>query len=119
MSVGEDFQCESEVEAGLDESESSSSLPLTTTPASMTATPIATSATTTAISASTSATIGVQANVNAVNTCAGGWDWQGWGMVSNLFLGAVIGGILWFLWAVLRGRMPGFFSPRTWFVSPE
>ncbi|WVQ97737.1 hypothetical protein IAU59_004851 [Kwoniella sp. CBS 9459] len=53
------------------------------------------------------------------NTCAGGWDWQGWATVASLGSGLIIGGLLWAAWLFLRSRMPGLYAPRTWFVPLE
>ena len=57
--------------------------------------------------------------LTSVNTCAGDWDWQAWGAVANLGFGLIVGFLLWATWAILRGRMPGFYSPRTWSVPQE
>jgi hypothetical protein len=55
----------------------------------------------------------------SINTCAGDWDWQAWGVVANLGFGVLVGLLLWATWAFLRGRMPAFYSPRTWAVPQE
>ena len=57
--------------------------------------------------------------LTSVNTCAGDWDWQAWGVVVNLGFGLIVGLLLWATWTILRGRMPGFYSPRTWSVPQE
>ena len=70
-------------------------------------------------SPSTASILSQITDVASINTCAGGWDWQGWGTLASLGVGAIFGGILWISWLVMRGRVPGFFSPRSWFVPPE
>ena len=57
--------------------------------------------------------------LTSVNSCAGDWDWQAWGVVANLGFGILVGFLLWATWAILRGRMPGFYSPRIWSVPQE
>lgn len=56
---------------------------------------------------------------SSTNACAGDWDFQAWGVVTNILFGLLVGALLWGTWAVLRGRIPGFFLPRTWFVPSE
>ncbi|WWC87156.1 uncharacterized protein L201_002042 [Kwoniella dendrophila CBS 6074] len=52
----------------------------------------------------------------SINTCAGGWDWQDWGVVASLGSGIIVGGILWIIWGILRRKLPGIYAPRTWAV---
>lgn len=59
------------------------------------------------------------AGVASVNACAGDMDWQAWGAIGSMAIGLVVGGLIWLLWAILRGNMPGLYSARTWFVPPE
>lgn len=55
----------------------------------------------------------------STSSCAGDWDWQAWGMVANLGFAFIVGGIIWLVWALLRGRMPGLYAGRTWFLPLE
>jgi hypothetical protein len=55
----------------------------------------------------------------SINTCAGEMDFQAWGAVAGVGFTAIIGGLLWLLWAILRGRLPALYSPRTYFVPSE
>ncbi|EIW71693.1 hypothetical protein TREMEDRAFT_60613 [Tremella mesenterica DSM 1558] len=70
-------------------------------------------------SVSTSSVARVAQAATSLNRCAGDWDWQAWGAISALIFGAVIGGLLWLLWGLLRLRLPALYSPRTWFVDPS
>ncbi|WWD08005.1 hypothetical protein V865_006115 [Kwoniella europaea PYCC6329] len=56
---------------------------------------------------------------NSINTCAGDWDWQGWGLVAGLGSGLIVGGIMWLIWLLLKRKLPGIYAPRTWAISQE
>ncbi|WWD00248.1 hypothetical protein V866_007157 [Kwoniella sp. B9012] len=56
---------------------------------------------------------------SSVNTCAGDWDWQGWGVVASLGSGLIVGWIMWLIWLTLRRKLPGIYAPRTWAISQE
>ncbi|WVW78796.1 hypothetical protein I302_100758 [Kwoniella bestiolae CBS 10118] len=56
---------------------------------------------------------------SSINTCAGDWDWQGWGVAAGLGSGLILGWILWILWLILKKRIPGLYAPRTWAISQE
>ncbi|KAK4684130.1 ATP-dependent RNA helicase DOB1, partial [Tremellales sp. Uapishka_1] len=85
-----------------------------------TTTATVTSTSTSTVVSTASAAVGNTAvDPSNVTTCAGGWDWMGWGVVGALGFGAIVGGVIWLAWAFLRGRMKGFYSARTWFVSPD
>jgi hypothetical protein len=75
-----------------------------------------------AISSSSSSTAASQAQItdpSAVNTCAGDLDFQAWGAIAGAGCTVLVGGLLWLLWALLRGRVPALYSPRAYFVPPE
>ncbi|WVQ76699.1 hypothetical protein IAR50_006373 [Cryptococcus sp. DSM 104548] len=86
---------------------------------------VAFGSTTTAISAATGSSTATPSAmpsaqvVGTLNTCAGGWDWQGWGAVAGLGSGAIVGGLLWLAWIFLRSRVPSIFSPRSWYSHPD
>lgn len=75
--------------------------------------------TATSITSSSTASATAQAAGIANNTCAGDLDWQGWGVIASLGIGLIVGGLIWLLWGILRGRLPGVYAARTWFVPPE
>ncbi|WWC67601.1 uncharacterized protein I206_101511 [Kwoniella pini CBS 10737] len=88
-----------------------------------TSSPLATVSATTSLSIIPSSTTTSPASAitdpSSINTCAGGWDWQGWGVVAGLGSGVILGTLLWILWAVLRKKLPGIYAPRTWAIPSE
>ncbi|WVQ68925.1 uncharacterized protein L199_007134 [Kwoniella botswanensis] len=56
---------------------------------------------------------------SSINTCAGDWDWQGWGVVAALGSGLIVGWIMWLIWLTLRRKLPGIYAPRRWAISQE
>ncbi|WWC59119.1 uncharacterized protein I303_101667 [Kwoniella dejecticola CBS 10117] len=100
-----------------------STSPITTTIPLLTSSSTATDATATLSGPIPSSTVTAPASVvtesSSINSCAGDWDWQAWGVVAGLGSGVIFGGLLWILWAVLRRKLPGIYSPRTWAVPPE
>ncbi|TYJ58169.1 hypothetical protein B9479_000993 [Cryptococcus floricola] len=87
--------------------------------ASSTPTAVATSASTVSTATIPSATPSEQVAGTPLNTCAGEWDWQGWGAVAGLGSGVIVGGLLWLAWIFLRSRVPTIFSPKSWYSRPD
>ncbi|ODO03038.1 hypothetical protein I350_05883 [Cryptococcus amylolentus CBS 6273] len=86
--------------------------------ASSTSTAVATSTTTVSTATIPPATPSEQV-AGTLNTCAGEWDWQGWGAVAGLGSGVIVGGLLWLAWIFLRSRVPTIFSPKSWYSRPD
>jgi hypothetical protein len=95
-------------------------LPPTTAPsASMPTTALPTSSAVTSTTRAGAQPTTTLLAVGSINTCAGDWDWQAWGVTASLGIGLIIGSLIWLLWAILRGKFPAIFSARSWFVPQE
>lgn len=98
----------------------STATPIASNSASMSSyNPSATSSTLPSPSRSSINPLAQATDTSAINTCAGDMDFQAWGAIAGAGMAVLLGGLLWLLWAILRGRIPSIYSPRTYHVPPE